>query len=145
MGYGSYRLDPLALVVRVLRIATVSFVKACGRIHVPKACDRLFAIGGVIGISLYRITLSPLLGQQCLFSPTCSIRGIRSLKRLGWNAGMNEIIEQLNRCSGNYKVRISESGLFEMEASDGQLFPESDLSPTLICRYANARDKPREI
>lgn len=39
-------------------------------------------------IKLYRLTLSPFIGQQCRFEPTCSHYGEEAIRRYGaWRGG----------------------------------------------------------
>lgn len=47
---------------------------------------------------LYQLTLSPLLGPSCRFSPSCSHYGIEALKRHGLLAGLWLTVCRIGRC-----------------------------------------------
>lgn len=49
-------------------------------------------------IRLYQILLSPILGKNCRFYPTCSSYGIQSLKRFGFFKGIYLTIKRLIKC-----------------------------------------------
>lgn len=40
--------------------------------HAGRGIDRALAVVLVVGVMLYKATLSPLLGRHCRFEPTCS-------------------------------------------------------------------------
>ena len=54
------------------------------------------AIAGLF--RLYQLTLSPLLGPSCRFSPSCSHYGIEALKRHGLLAGLWLTAHRIGRC-----------------------------------------------
>ena len=49
-------------------------------------------------VKIYQITLSPFIGQQCRFTPTCSYYAINSLKQHGALVGSVLTIKRLLRC-----------------------------------------------
>ncbi|MEM7229285.1 MAG: membrane protein insertion efficiency factor YidD [Planctomycetota bacterium] len=49
-------------------------------------------------VRLYQRTLSPLIGQQCRFQPTCSNYAIESLRAHGAWRGTRLTIRRLLRC-----------------------------------------------
>ena len=49
-------------------------------------------------IKLYKAFISPLLGANCRFYPTCSIYGIEALQQYGFIKGIWLIIRRLLRC-----------------------------------------------
>ena len=54
---------------------------------------------GLIGIvKLYRLLLSPWLGNDCRFEPTCSVYAIDALRRHGAVAGTGLTVYRLVRC-----------------------------------------------
>ena len=57
-------------------------------------------------IKLYRITLSPYIGGQCRFEPTCSHYGEEAIARFGAVKGSWLCIKRILRsnpfCSGGY-------------------------------------------
>ncbi|HZW09454.1 MAG TPA: membrane protein insertion efficiency factor YidD [Phycisphaerales bacterium] len=52
----------------------------------------------VLAILLYRATLSPFLGRQCRFEPTCSIYGLRAYRRYGPLRGTWLTLRRVGRC-----------------------------------------------
>jgi uncharacterized protein len=46
----------------------------------------------------YRLLLSPSLGNQCRFAPTCSVYGIEALQRHGALAGSCLTVARVLRC-----------------------------------------------
>ena len=46
----------------------------------------------------YRLLLSPWLGNQCRFAPTCSVYGIEALQRHGALAGSYLTVARVLRC-----------------------------------------------
>jgi putative membrane protein insertion efficiency factor len=61
-------------------------------------------VPGLIGIGLikaYRYTLSPLMGQQCRYLPTCSSYAEEAVRRHGLWAGTWMFIARFQRCGPN--------------------------------------------
>ncbi|WP_242908648.1 membrane protein insertion efficiency factor YidD [Actinomadura terrae] len=60
----------------------------------------------ILLVRAYRRFLSPLLGQQCRFQPTCSAYGLEALQTHGAPRGTWLIIRRIGRChpfhSGGY-------------------------------------------
>ena len=52
----------------------------------------------VILIKLYQVTLSPLLGPKCRFTPTCSQYAIEALKKHGVIKGLWLAIKRFSKC-----------------------------------------------
>jgi len=50
-------------------------------------------------VRFYRYWLSPTLGGQCRFEPTCSMYALRSLERHGALAGSYLAVRRIVRCS----------------------------------------------
>ena len=58
-----------------------------------------FAAAILIGVvRLYRLTLSPFLGQHCRFTPSCSVYMIESLTTHGFFKGAYFGLRRLLRC-----------------------------------------------
>lgn len=57
----------------------------------------------VLLILLYRITLSPFLGRQCRFEPTCSLFGLGAYRRFGPGRGTWMTTCRLCRCHPFHK------------------------------------------
>ncbi len=62
------------------------------------ALSRLGNVPFVLGILLYRVTLSPFLGRQCRFEPTCSLYGLAAYRRFGPLAGTWLTLRRIGRC-----------------------------------------------
>ena len=55
---------------------------------------------GLIGlVRLYRFWLSPWLGSNCLYEPTCSAYALQALQRHGAAVGTYLTLARLERCS----------------------------------------------
>jgi putative membrane protein insertion efficiency factor len=52
----------------------------------------------VLGVRLYQVTLSPLLGGACRFEPSCSHYAIEALERHGARRGSLLAARRLSRC-----------------------------------------------
>ena len=59
--------------------------------NIPSMC----AIGMV---RLYQLTLSPILGRQCRFQPTCSNYMIQAIQKYGFVKGTLKGIWRIMRC-----------------------------------------------
>ena len=61
---------------------------------------RCFCESVLIGlIKLYQYTLSPFLGRQCRFVPTCSQYGIEAIKKHGALKGSWLALKRILRCN----------------------------------------------
>lgn len=49
-------------------------------------------------IRLYQLTLSPWVGRECRFQPTCSAYAIESFQRFGTLKGLYLTVARLLRC-----------------------------------------------
>jgi putative membrane protein insertion efficiency factor len=58
-------------------------------------------VGGlfVVLIKLYQYLLSPLLGAQCRYTPTCSQYGIEAIKKYGSFKGGWLTLKRIARCN----------------------------------------------
>ena len=61
----------------------------------PSAVIRAILIGA---IKLYQVTLSPWLGRQCRYVPTCSVYAEEALRRHGVRRGLWLAVRRLSRC-----------------------------------------------
>ena len=59
---------------------------------------KLLAVPFILLIRLYQKLLSPLLGAQCRFSPTCSAYGLEAFKKHGVFKGFWLTIKRIGRC-----------------------------------------------
>jgi uncharacterized protein len=53
----------------------------------------------IAAIKLYQFTLSPLIGRQCRFSPTCSWYGLEAYRRHGPIRGTWLTVRRIVRCN----------------------------------------------
>lgn len=49
-------------------------------------------------IRVYQVTLSPYIGQQCRFAPTCSHYAIAALQKHGFFYGVYYAVRRLLKC-----------------------------------------------
>lgn len=52
----------------------------------------------LIPIKFYQLFISPLLGNHCRFSPTCSQYSYDSIKQYGFFNGLNLSIKRIGKC-----------------------------------------------
>ena len=52
----------------------------------------------IAAIQLYRVTLSPWLGRQCRYLPTCSVYAEEAIERHGAARGSWLALKRLGRC-----------------------------------------------
>ena len=57
-------------------------------------------------LKFYKFAISPVLGKNCCFVPTCSIYMIRSIKRFGAIMGVIVGARRLFRCNSKNKGGI---------------------------------------
>lgn len=58
----------------------------------------LLALALIAGVRLYQWTLSPLLGQNCRYTPTCSQYAVLAIERYGPLRGGWKTLGRLARC-----------------------------------------------
>jgi len=85
-------------------------------------------------VRLYRLLLSPWLGNACRFEPTCSAYSLQALERHGAAAGTYLTMARLARCHpwcepGFDPVPERAPALFTHLVSDGTLRREPTPSP----------------
>jgi uncharacterized protein len=64
----------------------------------PNALSRLLAWPLLLLVQIYRFTISPLLGANCRFSPTCSAYAIEALRKHGAFHGTAMAARRIARC-----------------------------------------------
>jgi uncharacterized protein len=64
----------------------------------PSALSRLLAWPLLLLVQIYRYTISPLLGANCRFSPTCSAYAIEALRKHGAFHGTAMAARRIARC-----------------------------------------------
>lgn len=63
-----------------------------------RGAGRLLAMALSLPIRLYRVTLSPLLGNVCRFHPSCSAYALGALEAHGPFKGLYLTARRLSRC-----------------------------------------------
>ena len=65
--------------------------------------SKILALPFITLIRLYRIFISPLLGSNCRYSPTCSEYGIIALKKYGVFKGTFLTAKRIIKCNSLFK------------------------------------------
>ena len=65
---------------------------------VVDAFSRLLAWPLLLLVQIYRFTISPLLGANCRFEPTCSSYAIEALRKHGAFGGSVLAVKRIARC-----------------------------------------------
>ena len=65
--------------------------------------SKILALPFITLIRLYRIFISPLLGSNCRYSPTCSEYGIIALKKYGVFKGTFLTVKRIIKCNSLFK------------------------------------------
>ena len=61
--------------------------------------SRAAQAGLILTVRLYQVALSPLLGRQCRFEPTCSQYFIQAVRRYGAIRGSLKGVWRILRCN----------------------------------------------
>jgi len=61
--------------------------------------NKIFSWFFIALIRIYQFTLSPFLGKQCRFTPTCSQYGIEALQKHGALKGSWLTLKRILRCN----------------------------------------------
>lgn len=67
-------------------------------IRIYNIIDRQFVRLTILVIKIYRLILSPWIGQSCRFSPTCSAYTQEALKKHGFAKGIILGLRRIFRC-----------------------------------------------
>ncbi|MBT4222436.1 MAG: membrane protein insertion efficiency factor YidD [Cryomorphaceae bacterium] len=65
--------------------------------------SRLLAFPFILLIKFYRLFISPFLGRNCIYSPSCSAYGIIALKKHGVFKGTFLTVRRILRCNSLFK------------------------------------------
>ncbi len=65
--------------------------------------NRILIYPFIIIIKFYQSFISPLIGSNCRYSPTCSTYSIDSLKKHGLIKGMFLSIKRISKCNSLFK------------------------------------------
>lgn len=64
----------------------------------PGVLSRALALPLIALVKLYQLTLSPIVGRQCRFQPTCSWYSLEALRTHGGPRGLWLTLRRLARC-----------------------------------------------
>lgn len=69
-----------------------------------KLINRIFGVFFLGLIRIYQYAISPMLGANCRFTPTCSQYGIEAIKKYGAFKGGWMALKRIGRCNpwGNH-------------------------------------------
>ena len=65
--------------------------------------SQLLAFPFILLIKFYRLFISPFLGRNCIYSPSCSEYGIIALKKHGVFKGTFLTVKRILRCNSLFK------------------------------------------
>jgi len=65
--------------------------------------SKILAFPFILLIKIYQLFISPILGSNCRYSPTCSQYGIISLKKYGILKGSILTAKRIARCNSLFK------------------------------------------
>lgn len=65
--------------------------------------SQLLAYPFILLIKFYRLFISPLIGRNCIYSPTCSEYGIIALKKYGVFKGSFLTAKRILKCNSLFK------------------------------------------
>ncbi len=65
--------------------------------------SQLLAFPLILLIKFYRLFISPFLGRNCIYSPTCSEYGLLALKKYGVFKGAYLTVRRILRCNSLFK------------------------------------------
>ena len=65
--------------------------------------SQLLALPFILLIKIYRLFISPLLGKNCIYTPSCSEYGIIALKKHGIFKGSYLTSKRILRCNSLFK------------------------------------------
>ncbi len=105
----------------------------------PRLLHPLFKAMSLLVIKLYRITLSPLVGNDCIFSKTCSHQVEEIIKENPWHIAIEKSYNHVNRCNGNYSLFLSSDGKVTMRTSDGTVYHNKDISKAILTKFQKTK------
>ena len=65
--------------------------------------SQLLALPFILLIKIYRLVISPLLGKNCIYTPSCSEYGIIALRKHGIFKGSFLTAKRILRCNSLFK------------------------------------------
>ena len=65
--------------------------------------NKILASPFILSIRIYQLFISPIIGSNCRYSPTCSQYGIIALKKYGILKGSILTAKRIARCNSLFK------------------------------------------
>ena len=65
--------------------------------------NKILALPFILSIRIYQLFISPIIGSNCRYSPTCSQYGIIALKKYGIFKGSILAVKRIARCNSLFK------------------------------------------
>ena len=65
--------------------------------------NKILALPFILSIRIYQLFISPIIGSNCRYSPTCSQYGIIALKKYGIFKGSILTVKRIARCNSLFK------------------------------------------
>ena len=65
--------------------------------------SRILALPFILLIKIYQLFISPIIGSNCRYSPTCSQYGIIALKKYGVFKGIYLTTKRIIKCNSLFK------------------------------------------
>lgn len=93
--------------------------------------NRLATMAAIVAIKAYRIFLSPFVGNDCLFHPTCSNFAEAAFREFGWTKACIETRQRLMDCAGGYSFFVGSDAAVRMRARSGSLYTLDQMSSTM--------------
>ena len=81
--------------------------------------DKIFSILTISVVKIYKFFISPLLGNNCRFLPTCSNYFIESIQKKGFLIGSYSGMKRILKCHP-IKFLGGDSGFDPVENKDGK-------------------------
>ena len=123
--------------IKAFIFSAVQFLSSC-QINHP-ALDRIAAHLALNAIKLYKLFLSPFVGRDCLFNPTCSVFTENAIRENGWTKGIALSAQRLKDCAGGYSLYCASDGRVMMRTRSGQIFGEEAFSKNSKIRAESFR------
>ena len=65
--------------------------------------NKILALPFILSIRIYQLFISPIIGSNCRYSPTCSQYGIIALKKYGILKGSILTAKRIAKCNSLFK------------------------------------------
>jgi putative membrane protein insertion efficiency factor len=132
-------------VLNIIKQALFSVVGVASTVPIQGVqLDRLAAKAAIAAIKLYRLFLSPLVGRDCLFHPTCSCFAESALRMDGWTIGSQKAYRRLLDCAGGYSLFLGADGNVRMRTRSGEIVEGIGLSQAMIHKTRQIEDMARK-